>query len=192
MKKLFTLVLLSSIVYAATAQTSKKSTQFGLKAGLNAANFTIKSGGYTISPSALTRFTGGGFAIIPVSQKFAIQPEVLYSGMGFKVDVNKLKLGYIAIPVLAKYKLAPGLSAYVGPQLDFLLSAKANGEDVKSDLKSTNVSATFGADYTLKNGINFSARYLTGLTNISKDPDNTGTYKTNAFSITVGYIFGSK
>ncbi|MDI9363344.1 MAG: porin family protein [Flavobacterium sp.] len=186
------MLVLSSTLYSASAQLSSEGIRFGVKAGVNLANVSVKASGVSVSPSSLARLTAGGFAIFPIGEKFALQPELLYSGMGYKVNSDKVKLDYISLPILAKYKFANGLAAYAGPQIGFLLSAKANDEDVKDGINSTDFGAAFGADYTLSSGINFSARYLVGLSNIVKETNSGVTTKNNAFTFTIGYVFGSK
>lgn len=210
MKKI-KIALLSLSVLIAIQSFSQKSSKkadasafaFGIKAGLNVANVTIKSEGLTITPSSLIGATGGLFANIPVGTGgFGIQPELLYSMMGFKlsssasgsnVDLTR-NLNYLSIPILAKYNIdKPGFGVYLGPQIGFLMSAKDKSgsisEDVKEQVKSTDVSAIVGLEYGLDMGVNFSARYQIGLSNIEKNPASGESAKNNAFTFTVGYSF---
>ena len=155
MKKLFTILVLLGTVYTASAQLKSHGVMVGLKAGINLANVSISGSGTSITPNSLTRGTVGAFAMIPAGKKFTIQPELLYSGMGFEYSGSKAKFDYLSLPVLAKFIVASGFGIYGGPQIGFLLSAKEDGEDVKDHIKSTDFSGVFGADDTLSNGINF-------------------------------------
>ena len=188
MKKIIT--LFSLVVVSTVVNAQLDGVQFGAKAGVNFANLTASGGGISVSGSSLTSFTAGGFAIVPIGETFAIQPELAYSGLGAKFGGDKTNLNYLTVPVFAKYVLSNGIGIYAGPQISYLLSAKSGGQDIKSEVKSTDFSAAFGADFTLKSGFNVAARYQLGLSNVSKDPD--GTLKNKAFTITLGYVFGSK
>jgi hypothetical protein len=117
-----------------------------------------------------------------ISDKFSLQPEVLFSQQGLKEDLYdnqyevKLKLGYINIPLMAKYYATDQLNLEIGPQLGFLTSAdyyekdneydESYEEDVKRYFKKTDVGINFGIGYQLKNGIGINARYNLGLTDI--------------------------
>lgn len=210
MKK-FKIAFLSLSVLIAAQSFGQKSSKkadasavaFGIKAGINVANQTYKSQGLTISPSSLLGVTGGLFATIPVGDGgFGIQPELLYSMMGSKFDFtnggttvsSQEELGYLSIPVLAKMSFGkPGFGVYLGPQVGILMSAKSKSgstsTDSKSDYKSSDVSAVVGLEYALDMGVNFSARYQIGLSNIAKDVTNGTSVKNNALSITIGYSF---
>ncbi len=190
------------------AQNDKKKADasavaFGIKAGLNVANVTVKASGLTVSPSSLIGATGGLFVNIPVGTGgFGIQPEFLYSMMGYKLTDNTTggngeitaNLNYLSIPFLAKYNIdKPGFGVYIGPQLGILMSAKAKSgsvsQDIKDEVKSTDMSAVFGLEYNLEMGVNFSARYQIGLSNIDKNPTSGESTKNNAFTFTIGYQF---
>ena len=125
----------------ANAQEAK----FGVKGGLNIANLNF-SGDGAPSTSSLVGFHIGGFTEIKVSDKFFIQPEVMYSTQGAKfkmsedgLTLNSFKLGYINLPVMAKYYVAEKFNLELGPQIGFLTSAKANasasGTTVDVDVK---------------------------------------------------------
>lgn len=173
--------------------------RFGAKAGLNLASVNIEgeSGGRA-------SFHVGGVVDFGITDEFSIMPEVLFSSQGFKADIQATdgqqaiqtvetnwKLNYINIPILGKYEIVEGLSAHLGPQVGLLLSAdvEANGQDadVKDSFKGIDFSGAFGAAYELDNGLNFSARYTLGLSNILDD-DNAEA-KNNVFLLSVGYFF---
>ncbi|MBO9571638.1 MAG: PorT family protein [Chitinophagaceae bacterium] len=187
MKKVFLSFFLAASFYGASAQV-----QFGAKAGVNIANLT---GDDVDGLKSKIGFNVGAFAEIPVTEKFSVKPEAVYSDQGAKVDGDgdgKLNLGYINIPVLAKYNIAQGFFAETGPQIGFLLSAKAKSDgesvDIKDGLKSTDFSWAFGLGYELTQGFGVNARYNLGLSSISDD-DNVKT-KNGLFQVGVFYKFG--
>ena len=186
MKKVVLFFAVAIAAFSANAQV-----KFGAKAGINIA----KLGGDVSNVDSKVGFVGGVNAQIGLSEAFAIQPEVLYSMEGAKSGSSKLNLDYINVPVLVKYTIpgTKGLGVYAGPQIGFLASAKSKSgsttTDIKSQLKSTNFSGAFGAEYTFMECFVLSARYQAGFSDISK---STGSVKSNAFQITVGYTFGGK
>jgi hypothetical protein len=173
--------------------------QFGAKAGLNLANWAMSPKEQGISTSLKPFFNAGGLAYIPLFNKFGLQPEVVYSGEGTKIkDVDgssTYNLGYINVPVLFKYKDASGFFAEIGPQIGFLLNAKAKYGDISVDqkdyLKSTDFSGVIGLGYLSSFNIGVDARYNLGLTNIVKESDN-GSIKNGVIQVGLFYMFGGK
>jgi hypothetical protein len=203
MKKLF---LAFTVVAFSAVSAQAQTTSFGLKGGMTGANEKASANGFNISSSTKIGFYAGAFAEIGVSENFAVQPELFYSSMGDKINVSfngqtfkgTDNFGYINLPILAKYKNS-GFSAFLGPQIGYLLSAKSKGSsdstnntttvDVKNQMKSTDISGVIGVGYTLANGFGFDARYQLGLTDISKSTAEK--VKNNAFLIGIHYQFNS-
>jgi maltoporin len=188
MKKFFCIVL-TSVVFISMTQAQK--TQFGIKAGLNAASVKV-TGGDDWNGKAGAHF--GFLAHIHCSDNFAIQPEITYSMQGGKDGDDKLKLNYINIPVLAQYMFNNGFRLQTGPQIGFLTTGKTKSGDVeidiKDDLKSTDFAWTFGAGYLFPEGIGIDARYNLGISNISETEDFEA--KNMVFQVGVFYHFGAK
>lgn len=212
MKKIYATIVILSIALTLNAQDIK----FGAKAGANIASVTgeIESAGSRVA------FHLGGMAEIPISNELFIQPELLFSSQGYKVDNGTGTLNYINLPIMGKYFVNEELSIEAGPQIGYLLSATIevdninNGggintpspdteksstikssnaasnvlsNDIKEFFKSTDISFGIGATYKLQNGINLSARYNFGLSNISSD--NSESVKNSVFMLSVGYFF---
>ncbi len=168
-------VLVVAIVAIAT-YTADAQVRVGLKAGLNGYDF----GGDDSFEEYGTKFGlhGGVLVNIPVSEKFSVQPEVLYSDEGARYSdagyVAKFNFTYINIPVLARLSFASGFYVEAGPQVGFLASAKQKvkyeGEtannDIKDEFKSINFSVAAGAGYRHASGFGAGARYNLGLANI--------------------------
>lgn len=137
MKKL---IFIAAITVMAVSATQAQEVRLGAKAGVNFANI---GGDNTDGLDALTGFHIGGLVEIPVTERFAVQPEILYSAQGAKREVTesfssvtfkatgKTKLDYINLPIMAKYYIVDGLAVEAGPQVGFLV--KANTES-KLDL----------------------------------------------------------
>lgn len=194
-------MLLASTFLGLKAQT-KDRIQFGVNAGLSL--FKISNAD---DAKFKTGFTGGVSATIPVSDAFAIQPEVNYQMQGAKSEnleeINgaaKIKLSYINVPVLAKYRIPnTGLSIYAGPQIGFLTSGKvsAAGLDInfKQALNSIDFAGAYGLEYAFpiaggNKAVTLNARYSTGFTNVIKKEVTSGESNKNVgFAFTVGYRF---
>ena len=201
MKKLF----LTAAAVFAFSFANAQDVKYGAKAGLNISSMT---GDGTEDVSSKIGFQVGGFAEIKISDKFAIQPELLYSAQGAKAKLSEegvsikatQKLAYLNIPVMAKYYVTEGFSLEAGPQLGFLLSAEQEatvsfeGESVtdsadnKEDFNSIDFGFNLGAGYDVTENINLGVRYSIGLSNIVKDSEDFKQNNSN-IAIAVGYKF---
>lgn len=184
MKKL----ILSVAAIFAFGFASAQDTKFGLKGGLNLANFT--DDGFTIKAGV----NFGGFAEVKINSSFAIQPELIFSMQGAKKDSYSFSTNYINIPVMAKVTLGEGFSLQAGPQLGVLVSAiaSANGVDVdvKSDLKTIDFGLNVGAGYDVNENIMIDARYNFGVGGLSKNLAAGATDSNNrVISLSLGYKF---
>ena len=176
-------IILSAIAVMAFGFTNAQGVKFGAKAALNIANLT----GDVDDASSLTAFQVGAFAEFKVSEKFAVQPELMYSAQGADSDGEKLNLNYINIPVMAKFYVAKSFNLEVGPQIGFLVSAKSEGEDIKDFVSSTDFGLNFGAGYDFTENLSAGLRYNLGLSNVNEEGD--GSIKNSVFSVSLGYKF---
>jgi len=177
--------------------TNAQDVKFGAKVALNVASLT----GDVDNASSLIGFQIGGFAEIKISEKFAIQPELMYSAQGVKENILgeefTTKLGYINIPVMAKYYVAKSFSLEAGPQIGFLTSAitkaEENGVSVEVDVKdytsSVDFGFNFGAGYDFTEKLFGGLRYNLGLSNVSDVPYDDSSAKNSVFSVSLGYKF---
>jgi hypothetical protein len=195
------------VIFAVLAFISLNAQSFrlGVKAG---PNFASISGDDTEDVDGRTSLHFGAVAEFGVSEAFSIQPELLYNsigatssytdtfdGMTFNVD-ETLKLNYLSLPIMAKYKVAKGFSLEAGPQISFLLSADEEVEvasesvevDISDFVKSVDFGLGFGASYELDMGLFFTARYTLGLSNIN-DFEGDFTNRNNVLQLSVGYFF---
>lgn len=199
MKKfsLFIGILMLSIF--ASAQHVPK---FGLKAGVNLANWSSDDGDE--ETDLRTGFHIGGLAHIHLAPEWAIQPELQYSAQGAKSDLGALgeytwKTDYINVPVMVQYMFNNGFRIEAGPQLGFLVNAKQKlnsdddddfEEDIKDTFKKTDVSLGFGVNYLTYSGIGLGARYNLGLTNINEEREFDT--KNRVLQLSLFYMFDSQ
>lgn len=189
MKKLiFTLSLIGLVTAGAFAQLSG-----GLKAGVNFANQKFESDGISFSPDGLVGFHAGAYVNIAPSEKFSIQPELLFNMVGSKVEDSEFKMSYISIPVMFKYSPAPIFNIQAGPQFGFLMGAKLDDEDFKDNFKGLDLGVGIGAGVDLPMGLNFTLRYVLGLSDIGDGELSEVTVKNNVLQASIGYrLFGGE
>ncbi len=180
MKKL---TLLAVIFLGISLNAHAQLVQFGIKVGLNYCNFTSSS----IQTNAITSYHAGFVAEIKLLDKFAIQPELLYStqGASYKIGVTEIKneLGYIAIPVMAKIYLNKSVSLELGPQASFLLSQRNNFNATDSNTFDFAIDAGLGLKVT--KSIFIQARYGLGLTEVSSSAQT----KNSVIQVSAGLLF---
>jgi len=207
MKKVFLTVAAIFAMGVANAQEIK----FGVKAGLNLSTLT----GDAEDAKSLLGFHVGGLAEFKITDKFSVQPELLFSLQGAKTEYDyndgfnsasaeeKLRLGYINVPVMAKFYVAPGFSLEAGPQVGFNVTAKnhydyrftefgetvteSGKDDYKDAVETVDFAMNFGAGYEFTQNVFVQARYSLGLTNIAKDSD--ADVKNGVLQVSVGYKF---
>jgi hypothetical protein len=174
MKKILfgTTMILGFFVTNAQHHEMKPHAEFGLKGGLNIAGVHIENGA---NPDARPSFYLGGLAHIHLTKYFALQPEIMYSGQGFKQTAAgidyKYRLNYINIPVLAQLMAGDGFRIETGPQLGILAAAHLKSgntsTDIKDSYKSVDVAWVIGLGYIFHSGFGIDARYNLGLSNIN-------------------------
>ncbi|WP_299683695.1 porin family protein [uncultured Dokdonia sp.] len=185
MKTTFLAFLAFMITYNIKAQD----ISFGAKAG---ANFASISGDLTEDIDGRTSFNAGVVANIGISEKFSIQPELVYSAQGGTANIEgedfTIKLDYINVPVLADFNIVKGLSIQAGPQIGFNITSEVDADGGESsEIESENIefSLAAGAQYKLDQGLFFQARYGLGIT----DTSDFLSRKNNVFSLSIGYFF---
>jgi len=190
-------IILTVVVLATTFSFTRAQVNFGVKGGIGLFNFSgsdASDGDFKSKVGILAAV----YAAIPISENFAVTPELQFSGQGAKgTDLGidfEFNLNYLNIPVMFQYRNEGGFFAEAGPQIGFLMSAKVKAEgtdeDIKDSFKSTAFSLGIGAGYKSSMGLGISARYALNLNNILDDPD--GDLKNSGFQIGLIYEFGGK
>lgn len=155
----------------------------GLKAGVNYANFTNSD----IQTDAITSFHGGLVTEFSLLKNFSLQPELLYSTQGAELNdfgqQIKNELGYISIPVLAKFYLNDNLSLEIGPQASFLLSER--NEVDAGDSNTFDFAVAGGLTYKFGKHFFVQGRYGLGLT----EPKRDAAVKNSVLQGSIGFMF---
>ena len=144
-------------------------------------------------------FTAGVEAQYQINYWLGVAAGVQYAQQGYKIkNVDpKVNLGYINVPIMAKFYPVKRLALGAGIQPGFLTSAKWDGNNFKDDCNKFDFSMPISVAYESPIGLIIEARYNAGLTNVGKDAfgDNADTYdkitknKNSVFMLTVGYKF---
>ena len=193
MKKVFTIIFV-----AMTGILLSQTSNFGIKGGLNVSTLRSTDFSNTIDWDFRKSVHLGIFLELGLTEKFAIQPELLYSAQGANrnTDDSVTKLDYLILPIMAKYYVAQGFSVEAGPQLGLLLSAKESGDenlDLKENIKGTDIGLGMGVGYTFINNLVFGTRFVFGLSNLD---ETDGTFlgdgistKNMTIQLSMGYRF---
>lgn len=165
-------IILSSLLVLAMSFTYAQKTQFGITTGVDFASAKLKFPGGSSTESE-TGFYVGGLVDIAASDKFHVQPELLFV---FIKDSKQLQL-----PILAKLFLAEKFSVLVGPDFLFDLDGDSAGT------KSMGVGFDFGGAYDIGKNFSIEAKYNLGITNLLKDAPNGFSGKINGLFVGLGY-----
>lgn len=188
-----------------------QNVEFGLKGGLNLANF-IGDNASGVDYKYRIWFNAGMHATYFLTDNFGIGGEVNYSGKGanyeetFDLIITKTNLeikekyDYITFPVLAKARFGDKTKFFVsaGPYFGFLIAddveikITSGGEsidtnDFKRDINSLDYGAAFSIGLQGKATI-LEFRYEMGINNIY-DIDNSPDIKNGVLSINLGWVY---
>jgi len=198
-------------IFAQEQQATGESTltpKFGIKGGLNLTNLYVND---VKDEHIKAGFNAGFFAKLPVTRGFSIQPELLYSQKGAKLDYDnvfgsgeyRFNLNYVELPLTAVFNVARNFNLHLGGYASYLVSAnikqlKSNGDgNTISNLNEDNFNRF---DYGLVGGLgvdvdNFTigARYNYGLREVGKSGSLSGNVTSNsknsAINLFVGFAF---
>jgi hypothetical protein len=183
----------------------------GVKGGLSLGDvpkFTDELDSTVATTSQRIGYAVGGFLAIRFGSGFSIQPEMLYTQKGVKINVSegaelgdvRYKADYVDVPILARYTFGKGGRVYVfgGPSLDFKVSAKVSAgildkteeEDISDDIENFEFALVFGGGIEL-GPLLLEARWSEGLTNVAKSVDGapSGDVKTRTYLFLAGFRF---
>ena len=181
MKKIIPAIIIIALSYPSFAQK----VDIGIKGGMNFSKLEISN----FSTSNKTGYHLGAYTLFKFT-KLGIQPEFIFSQQGSKVNLSEWDTKYINIPIILKVYIAGGFNLQGGPQFGFLNKAELEGNNIKEDLKNSDISLGLGVGWDAPIGLKFDARYNMGLTDNSDDPAYE-TIKSQVFQLSAGFrIFG--
>src|SRR5688572_7078715 len=119
-------LIMCFILVAGQQAYSQAQLAIGIKAGPNFANIDTKA---TAGENYRNRagFHGGAFLLIKAA-KIGIQPEVIFSQQGSKVEIDsknfESNFSYVNIPIILKLYTVAGINIQAGPQFGFITNAE--------------------------------------------------------------------
>jgi hypothetical protein len=161
---------------------SAQTLKFGLKAGANFATLE----GNNVESSTYSSFHFGALLEVKLLENFSLQPELVYSSQGTKIDeaaFDDINYNYITVPVLAKFYLTKNkLSFEAGPQFSFLVN-----ENVQAQFEGETFDFALagGLGYNITEHFLIQARYVAGLTEASRAAE----VKNRTLQLSLGYRF---
>jgi hypothetical protein len=180
----------SGTTFAQTTPSTGTKSRFGLKGGLSLPKYKYINDNANTSDETetTTNFHLTGYADVPLSGVFSIQPGISLQGKGAKYfdnGTNQIEDNVLAveIPVNILANLAAGPGTFFiggGPYAGFNVSGERKfitnsssadrklniGDSTGDDLKAIDFGVNLLAGYQLSSGLNFGAGYGIGLTNL--------------------------
>ena len=199
MKKLFAVVLMA----VAFAMPSKAQFSWGIQAGLNMSNVSVKDAADNVGGAIESRT---GFFVGP-TVKFSlpivglgIDASALYDQREGKAGDETVKAQSIQIPINLRYGIGLGsvaeVFAFAGPQFGFNLSGDKNYGGVSDwTLKSSNFSANIGIGATILSKLQAKLNYNIALgttgefESVSQTVKQVADAKFNAWQVSLAYFF---
>ena len=208
--KIFLLSAIIALMVNTTQAQDVPAPKFGIKGGINLAN--LRSGDDVSDENLKVGLNLGLFAKMPITEGFAIQPEVLYSSQGSRINYNNFLMGkgeyrfnfnYVQVPVLAVINVGEYFNIHAGPYASFLTSANVkdiNNNGTVESIKDYDVDDFNRVDYGLAGGVAFEtkgftigARYNYGFKEIGKSGSVSGNatndLKNNFGTVYLGITF---
>ncbi len=193
-----------------------RDVEFGVKAGLNLATIAVED---VDENNFKAGFHAGVSAKFPLSESFALQPEVLFTQKGVKTTYDADFLGfdvadgettynlnYVDIPIYAVYNFTDNFNLHLGPYLGILVDASVDTQTEVLDFVNIDNTEEINEDrfnsitYGLTGGLGFElgmisigANYNLGLAPVAEEDDIAeeliGEATNNVIQIYIGIIF---
>ena len=187
-KIVITIVLFISVSQLIFSQENSD-FKLGIKGGINFSNLNSAD---AANKKAITGVNFGVFAKLPITNSFAIQPEMYFTTKGSQLTYQnvfvdgtaKFDLNYIEVPVLAVFKITHNFNFQVGPYASYLVSSKVkNVSDINfnfenninsGDFKKFDTGITAGFGFEGKS-LGIGVRYDFGLVTVGNQKTYFGT-----------------
>ena len=195
MKKLIAicLVLVSAKSFGQSfTQNILSRLEFGIQAGANASNFT--NANFPTDP--LIGFHAGATVAFKFTDNFMVQEEFLFSTQGAKIKGGTLgdqdlKLYYMSVPFLLKYRTNSGFYLEAGAQTGIKLKEDVAGINTENFAKKIDLGAAGGIGYQSKMGLGIGVRYIYGISKVAdfNVSNINNDFKNNSIQASIFYVF---
>lgn len=206
-------ILLAAVVLILGTIKINAQVAFGLKAGLNVSNLSVKDDGTKVKYNPKQGVHIGAMVMLPVSNSVNIEPAVLYSSKGAKGDDNdenivlysdeSININYLEVPINISYNINLNSTdnvtpfVFAGPYIGYAFSGKIKSQNTtekleigssnNDDIKPLDYGANIGAGVRFSNFL-ISAQYGIGLANINPGTSSQKVLN-GVFGISIGYKF---
>lgn len=204
--RLFSTILVIMIALPVLGQ-GEGTISLGLRGGLNTSNFAGNVGGAAGENRFKAGINFGAFGIYSIQENWGVTVEVNYSPKGTVTSQfakSNIKLNYLDIPIYINYFFGQGgdrlrTKVFLGPYVDFLMTAKQNLGGVEVDVKdrynNLDLGLLLGAGLHYKisesgeNWLILDIRYGIGFSDIAKPGLGTSNITNRALSFNLGISF---
>lgn len=145
MKLFLSSILLFFISFSALSQT-----KLGVKGGVNLTIFNVDENQFGETPDSELGYFGGVFANFFINEKFRIQPELIYKGVG--------DFEFLNAPIFAEYYVSEEISLLLGPSLNYFFDLFTNSFKVRGDVSLA---------YHLSDVVEINLKYMQGFDELS-------------------------
>lgn len=167
--------------------------EVGVQAGGNYSNFQNAN----FSTDYLTGFHGGLTVAYKITDNFLFQEEFTYSQIGAKIkggtlESQDLKLHYMAVPFLLKYRSKIGLFIEGGAQFGYKLHENVASFDGSDFAKKYDFSGVGGIGFQSIMGLGIDFRYVYGLSkvgNYTNSPVLNNDFRNVTAQASLFYVF---
>jgi hypothetical protein len=185
-------LLLAAAISIISINAFSQNFKIGVKGGAT----LNKISGQTFKEQFSFGYHIGGFAIIGLGDRLAIQPEVLINQVNLDTSaqfsdlykfnkLNNIQLKYLTIPILLNYKAGKLITLQAGPQFGILTNkSKTLIQNGKDAFKGGDFSMLGGVQLNVA-GFKFYGRYVVGLNNLN-DIDNKDKWKNQSVQLGIG------
>lgn len=204
------LSLIAIVMFAGSATAAAQEREFGAKAGPSFSMLAFEpdgSGRYDRRIAA----DGGGFVVLPLAHRVAVQLEALFTAKGAKLYdpdqdlTGSIVLHYFDLPVLVRIQGARwgsgSFHVFGGPYAAFRLSAKREvstsaglgrsgaKEDIRREVERLDTGWVAGAGLNAGRWIVVEGRYMRALSALNTDNSDGFRIRNRAISIMAGVRF---
>jgi len=175
---------------SAVAEFDKGALEVGAFLGVL---FSTLTGDSSSDLKYIGNFMIGIYAMIAINSMFTLMPELYYTGKGTapKDFDQKLKLGYIMLPIVLLYTINSQFMAGLGPYFGFLISARDKGDGFNEDVKDMTNGFDFGmkisALYRATSFLTVSLAFSKGFSDLQSSGSSNSFNKNQAFMLAVYY-----
>lgn len=183
--------ILLLVIFSSFIANSQVELKPGVKAGLNLSNFTNSN--FDVKPD----FYAGISLGLKISERYTLQPEVLYSRQGARLQSDggansSIEIDYLSLGISNKFILFKGVNLYAvaGPFFDFKVRDNIDYNSLFEFLDKFDVGFFAGLDYEFSSGLGVDFKYKLGLNELNGiGNDTNSTYHNKVFQFGISYNF---